>query len=356
LERGPAYGEEIPLLPQAGAIWETYRGDVSRSGATFDLLPAKLTQAWKTELGGRLSSPVMASGRLIVAEVDAHTVHALSPNDGSRLWSFTSGGRVDSPPTIDLGRVIFGSADGYVYCLRFDSGELIWRFRAAPEERRMTSFEQVESVWPVSGSVLVQDGIVYCIAGRSMFVDGGLRLVKIDAASGKLIGERVLDENDPSSGENLQQYVEVRNMPVGLPDILSSDGEHLFMRSQVMDFDGNRTRESLVQAKGSDVARAAVQKGPQAHLFSPTGLLDDTWWHRSYWVPIGSSAAVSPKEPAAGRKPARSPPAGGSWPSTIRPSTGSAASRSTTSGGLRWSTTCSRRPRCPRSFASPPAR
>jgi hypothetical protein len=28
----------------------------------------------------------------------------------------------------------------------------------------------------------------------------------------------------------------------------------------------------------------AEQAGEGAHLFSPTGFLDDAWWHRSYWV------------------------------------------------------------------------
>lgn len=146
----------------------------------------------------------------------------------------------------------------------------------------MTSFEQVESVWPVSGSVLVQDGVVYCVAGRSMFLDGGLRYLRIDAESGKLISEVIFDERDPETGKNLQVHVEVRNMPVGLPDVLSSDGKSLYMRSQQFDVDGKRG--SLVQIKGSDLDRGADQQGAAAHLFSPTGFLDDTWWHRSYWV------------------------------------------------------------------------
>jgi outer membrane protein assembly factor BamB len=283
------------------ADWPTFRRDATRSGSTQAAVPAKLTTAWKKDLSAKLSAPVLADGRLFVAAVDMHTVHALDAASGEPQWSFTAGGRVDSPPTIVGGRVYFGSADGYVYCLRADDGELAWRFRAAPEEKRMTSFEQVESVWPVSGSVLVQEGVVYCIVGRSMFLDGGLRLVKLDAETGKLIAERVLDENDPHTGENLQKYVEVRNMPVGLPDVLSSDGERLYMRSQVMDLEGNRAQESFVQAKGPDAARAAVQKGPEAHLFSPTGFLDDTWWHRSYWVYGRSFAEGAGGWPQAGK-------------------------------------------------------
>jgi len=173
--------------------WPTYRNDSARSGFTTTSVSADLETKWKAELGGRLSSVVVADGKLFVASVDTHTVHALAADSGEAAWSFTAGGRVDSPPTIWKGRVLFGCADGFVYCLRASDGELAWRFRAGPEDRRMTSFEQVESVWPVSGSVLVQAGVVYCVAGRSMFLDGGLRYLRIDAESGKLISEVFFD-------------------------------------------------------------------------------------------------------------------------------------------------------------------
>jgi outer membrane protein assembly factor BamB len=306
LEEGPAYGQSVssgdqPTASTSAPDWPTYRRDRHRSGTTDANVPIDVQPDWRTALGGRLTSPVVAQGMLLVASVDTHQVHALEASSGKPLWSFTAGARVDSPPTVDKGRVLFGSADGYVYCLHAADGQLMWRFRAAPQQRRMTSFEQLESVWPVSGSVLVQEDTVYCIAGRSMFLDGGLRLVKLSAVTGELVGERVLDERDPASGENLQRYVEVRNMPVGLPDILSSDGSHLFMRSQVMDLEGRRTEASLTQAEGNDADRAAVQKGDEAHLFSPTGFLDDTWWHRSYWVYGRSFAEGAGGWPQAGK-------------------------------------------------------
>ena len=80
---------------------------------------------------------------------------------------------------------------------RPDDGELAWRFRAAPIDERLMAFEQLESVWPVHGSVLVQDGVVYCVAGRSMFLDGGLRLLRLDPSDGRLLSETVLDDSDP---------------------------------------------------------------------------------------------------------------------------------------------------------------
>ena len=71
---------------------------------------------------------------------------------------FTTGARVDSPPACHEGGVVFGSADGWVYRVRASDGELEWKFRAAPVERRIGAFGQLESAWPVHGSVLVHEG------------------------------------------------------------------------------------------------------------------------------------------------------------------------------------------------------
>jgi hypothetical protein len=270
LEKGPAFGK---ISNQESAIsdgedWPTYRHDPARSGSATTAIPADLKRRWRTELGGKLTSVVIADGRLFVASVDDHTVHALDASSGETLWAFTAGGRVDSPPTIHQSAVLFGSADGWVYCLRAEDGELAWRFRAAPEDLRLTAFEQVESVWPVHGSVLVQNDVVYCVAGRSMFIDGGMRLLRLNPETGELLSETVLDEIDPDTGQSLQANVQGLNMPGALPDILSSDGESVFMRSRRFDLAGNR-----------------LPKSPNArHLFCPTGFLDDSWMHRSYWL------------------------------------------------------------------------
>jgi len=270
LEKGPAFGsiENRKSTIANSNDWPTYRHDAARSGATTASVAADLTRSWEKKLDGRLTSVVVADGRLFVALVDTHTVYALNANSGDVLWRYTAGGRVDSPPTIYQGRVLFGSADGWVYCLRAADGALIWRFRAAPGDLRHMAFEQLESVWPVHGSVLVQDGVVHCVAGRSMFVDGGMRLLRLDPKSGRLLTETILDDRDPQSGENLQVKIRGMNMPVALPDVLSSDGKNIFMRSQRFDLKGRRI-ETSTDAK---------------HLFSPTGYLDDTQFHRSYWL------------------------------------------------------------------------
>jgi len=276
LERGPAYGESRKQKAESRKHdWPTYRADAARSGSTKTAVPTNLKLAWQTDVGGRLSSVTIAEGKVFVASVDAHTVHALDATTGKMVWSFTAGGRVDSPPTIWQGRVLFGCADGWVYCLRATDGALAWRFLAATEDKRMMSLEQLESVWPVSGAVLVHDGVLYCVAGRSAFLDGGMRLLRLDAATGRLLSETVLNDRDPQSGEPLQKFVKQLDMPTALPDVLSCDGRFLYLRAQAFDLDGKRRDFAPMDPK--------EQTGEGVHLFSRSGFLDDDWWHRSFW-------------------------------------------------------------------------
>ncbi len=285
-EKGPAYGAVEPTAAGDDA-WPTHRHDAARSGYTQCAVPAKLAASWKVAIGSRPSAVTVAGGRCFVAAVDRHTIYALDAESGKEAWRFTAGGRVDSPPTIYKGRAIFGCADGYVYCLRAADGAPAWRYLAAFNHRQHTAFEQVESVWPLHGSVLIQNGTVYCVAGRSVFLDGGMRLCLIDAETGRLVSETIMDEKKPGTDENFQATMRGLNMPPGLPDILSSDGEMVYMRSQKFDLRGKRTelfagnpswKESVAQKS------ASAQTGAGTHLFASNGFLDGSWFHRAYWM------------------------------------------------------------------------
>ena len=289
LEPGPAWGEPIAAEPSIGpGDWPTYRHDNSRSGTSGMEIPHEIGKQWVLDLGGRLTSPVIAAGRVFVAQIDRHTLHAINEKSGQSEWQYTIGSRIDSPPTVADGRIVFGGADGWVYCLRLVDGELIWRYRAAPIDRRTMAYEQLESLWPVHGSVLVREGLVYCVAGRSNFLDGGLRLLRLRLDTGEKLTETIMDETNPETGNNLQEKLQILQMPVGLPDILSADEDFLYMKSQKFDFEGKRLQ--IGPNSGEFAAQASVQRGRGAHIFAPMGFLDETWFHRSYWV-LGQSFA-----------------------------------------------------------------
>jgi len=284
LKKGPAYFTKFhpsQFTLHNSTDWPTYRGDNARRGFAKTAIRSSLEAAWEVELGGKLSSVTMAQGKVFVAAVDRHTVYALGSDTGKQLWQFTAGGRVDSPPTYYQGRILFGSADGWVYCVRAADGVLMWRFMGALADQRIVSYEQIESLWPIHGSIMVQNGIAHFVAGRSIFVDGGMRLYRINAQSGALISETVLDEHNPQTGNNIQELVKWLNMPVGRPDILSSDGQRIYMRSQAFNLEGKRLR---MGPRVNNPKEGRLQGGPETHLFCPTGYLDDTWFHRTYWL------------------------------------------------------------------------
>ncbi len=261
-------------VPGPASDWPTYRHDAARSASTSAPVTGALEPAWQCELGGKLSPVVAAGGMVFVAQIDAHTVHALDAKSGAALWSFTAGGRVDTPPTIAEGRCVFGCRDGWVYCLRAADGALAWRFRAAPAEQRIVARGRLESCWPVHGSVLVRDGVVYCAAGRNSYLEGGVRLCRIDAATGRLLSETTIDHRDPKTGHQPKGVVRGTNMPGAMPDVLSSQGDSVFMRHTRFDLAGK------------------LQEPNEPHLFAPAGFLDGQWWHRTYWL-VGTTMATN---------------------------------------------------------------
>ena len=270
-EKGPAFGKlasnETVDLVKTGE-WATFRGSPGRNGMASTKVSTDLAKAWKVDLGGPLSSPVVAGGRCYVAAIDQHTLHSLDAESGKEEWEFTVGGRIDSPPTVHKGGVYFGSADGWVYALRASDGKLAWRFRAAPEERLVMIRGQLESAWPVHGAVLIQDGKLVCSAGRSSYLDGGIRLHKLDPATGEELGSTTIWSPEEDSGkQDIPKAGEDRKDVHGvISDILISDKSDLYMRHLKVDF------------------KTGDETGTGVHLFTPLGLLDDTWWHRAYWV------------------------------------------------------------------------
>jgi outer membrane protein assembly factor BamB len=321
LERGPAYEAPGPAAPAraADSDWPMYRGGPERFGSTAATVSGPLRPVWEASLGGRLTPPVVAGGTLLVAAVDAYTLHAFDAGRGRPLWSFTAGSRIDSPPTVYQGLVLFGSADGWVYCLRASDGALAWRFRAAPGERRIGAFGRLESAWPVHGSVLVLDGVAYATAGRSTYLDGGIRLVALDPRTGRRIRETRLSTTQMPRQEGDQPpFLEAFHIEGTRSDLLVSDGHFIYLGQIKLDknlavqpapyvepgpakttaldlsdapyVDTGIFRSGLENRRATDFASLGVLRGPMGdrnlgrHMLSTGGFLDDTWFNRTYWM------------------------------------------------------------------------
>lgn len=274
LVRGPAFGRaldsgRLTLDPS----WPTYRADSARSSHTTVPVADGLRPRWETPLPGKLSALTAGCGKVFVAAVDEHRLYALDQDTGEIAWSFIAGGRIDSPPTVFQGFVYFGCADGHIYSLAATDGQLAWRFRLAPDNSQLCSYGQLESVWPANGSVLIKDGKLFCVGGRSSFLDGGLPFVRLDALTGELEAESMLDDLDAETGKSIQLLSAQSIMPSAIPDILSSDGESIFMRVEKLSDDGKRI---------GSIEFDEERQYEERHIFSWAGFLEDSWLHRIY--------------------------------------------------------------------------
>ena len=269
LERGSAYGKVEG--PEAGQEdWPVFRHDARRTGSVGTRVPDDCAVLWRVAVGSKVSPPSVVGGGVFVSLIDEQHVACLDAQDGRKRWEFAAGGRIDSPPTYYRGAVLFGSADGWVYCLRAADGQLAWRFRAAPRERLIGAFGQLESAWPVHGSVLVQNGAVYFAAGRSSHLDGGIYLWAIDASTGQVRHQTRL-QGPRYTVDNVQQNF---GLPMGaLPDILVADESRIYMRSEVFDPELKR------------------QTG-KPDLKVPSGFLDDSYFKRTPWTLGGEYARL----------------------------------------------------------------
>jgi outer membrane protein assembly factor BamB len=89
------------------------------------------------------------------------------------------------PPAVWKGRVLVGSGDGWVYALEAASGRLLWRFNAAPVNRKIPVYGSLMSTWPVASGVLVENGVVYFAAGIVNY--DGTHVYALNAETGKIV-------------------------------------------------------------------------------------------------------------------------------------------------------------------------
>ena len=332
LLRGPAYKkiENRRSKIENPTDWPTYRHDPRRTGAAACDVPSGVAPQWRVQLQGKLTPPVLSADRLYVAAKNEHALYALGAQDGRRLWNYTAAGRIDSPPTVYDGLVLFGSADGCVYCLRASDGELIWRFRAAPCDRQIVAFGQLESPWRVHGSVLMKDGVAYCTAGRSTYLDGGIRVFGLDPATGKVLYETCLDtwSRTRIDAEN-KPFIPGYHIEGALSDVLVSEGNYIYLGQYKLDLrlveqkvpyvmpdPDNKVvamdlmNQPFTEGMESQAEYEKVQHDWQwrvhkqmmedynkkyggtsmgdrkmgLHVSSTSGFLDDSWFNRTFWM------------------------------------------------------------------------
>lgn len=254
---------------KGGHDWPMYMADERRSNWTDSELPRRLGPAWTIKpvaeerehpivaewrdnwyTHGPVTPVSVAEGVAVFALVDSHQVIAVDPADGKAIWRTTVDGRVDTSPTIRDGLVYAGTRNGWVYALNRDTGKLAWRFFAAPRRDRILAFGQLESCWPLHGSILVDDDGVWAIAGRHNDTDAGLWWWQLDPLTGKPRGSGRLGSDGLSTEVGVGCRSDGRQSGANTPVV--SDGRLMFLAGIYLERrDGKLTDLQMKRGGGS---------------------------------------------------------------------------------------------------------
>ncbi|MEN6643296.1 MAG: PQQ-binding-like beta-propeller repeat protein [Armatimonadia bacterium] len=186
-------------VPAGAADWPMWRCDARHGAATsqelgddlalqWTLQLPPLKPAWPDEPRMRFDvayEPVVAGQTLFVASPREDALLALDTRTARLKWRFVAEGPIRFAPAVWNGKVYFGSDDGCLYCLTAADGTLVWKYRAAPEDRLVLGNERLTSSWPVRGAPVVDKGRVYFAAGIWPFM--GVFIHCLDAASGAVV-------------------------------------------------------------------------------------------------------------------------------------------------------------------------
>jgi len=114
--------------------WHTFQHDNNHTGYSTCNAPEIANLLWSYTFsywGIEDSSPAVVDGKVYFGARDSQKVYCLNTDDGSEIWTYTTGGWVDSSPTVVDGKVFVGSDDEKLYCLDADDGSELWTYTDA---------------------------------------------------------------------------------------------------------------------------------------------------------------------------------------------------------------------------------
>ena len=194
----------------ANADWTQWRFDECRTAQTPMNIPDQLYLQWRRDLptcaatfsgaqsvqsapvavGLDSCKPVQMGKQLFVSLMANDSVTAYNTETGAQQWRYYASGALRRPPlAMALGGgtnvVIFGSDDGYVYCLNAADGSERWRFLAAPNTKKAIGYKRLGSLWPVWSSPVAYSNNVYFAAGH--LPSWGTFVYCLNAVSGAIV-------------------------------------------------------------------------------------------------------------------------------------------------------------------------
>lgn len=185
--------------PALGGDWPAWRYDARRSAASPDDLPATLGRQWTLTLPPLTPAwpdqpflpfdaayePVVVGRLMYVGSSRTDSVTAYDTRTGAVRWRFLADGPVRFAPLVHAGKLYVVSDDGHLYCLKADTGSVVWKFRGGPADRRVLGNGRLISTWPARGAPVIAEGTVYFAASIWPFM--GIFIHALDADTGRVI-------------------------------------------------------------------------------------------------------------------------------------------------------------------------
>ena len=119
--------------------------------------------------GDMSAAPITAGGLVFLSGADG-VVRACEAATGKCRWKGYTAGPITYPPAVHQGRLLVGSGDGWVYAFRAADGRRLWRFRAAPAERKINLYGRLASTWPVVAINNIANNTVACLIVTPQFM------------------------------------------------------------------------------------------------------------------------------------------------------------------------------------------
>lgn len=136
--------------------WTLFRGDPQLNGRA-GALPADLEPQWLFEVAeGIEAGASIADGVVFVGALDGK-LHAVALADGKPLWVYDAGEEIKASPSVHDGVVYVGDAGGVFHAVDVKSGAVKWTFRTASEIVSSANFYRDRIVF---GS---NDQFLYCL-------------------------------------------------------------------------------------------------------------------------------------------------------------------------------------------------
>ena len=172
-----------------GLVFKSKNLDVKKGQIENSDLPKSkkaendLIKKWTSKLSFLPLTPAVVADKIFFCGDEAGVLHAVDSKTGKEIWKTFTDAAIFAKPAYWNGRIFVASADGNIYAYDASTGRLLWKYQLAPAKRFINVYGKIISTWPLSGGLVVKDGVVYSAAGIANY--DGTYVCALDAKTGK---------------------------------------------------------------------------------------------------------------------------------------------------------------------------